>query len=44
MLEVHVQETGHINYTVEAFNQLCHYYLLSPRYAEQLIWSRFANK
>ena len=36
--------TGHTNYTLESFNLLCHYYyLLPPRYAEQLIWSRFVN-
>ena len=36
--------TGHTNYALESFNLLCHYYyLLPPRYAEQLIWSRFVN-
>ena len=45
MLEVHVSLfSSDRNYTLEAFNLLCqYYYLLPPRYAEQLIWSRFVN-
>ena len=35
---LYFQATGHTNNTLEAFNLLCHYYyLLLPRYAEQLI-------
>ena len=41
---LYFRATGHTNYTLESFNLLCHYYyLLPPRYAEQLIWSRFVN-
>ena len=36
--------SGHTNYTLEALTLLSHYYyLLPPRYAEQLKWSRFIN-
>ena len=36
--------TGHTNYTLEAFQLLCHYYyLLRARCTEQLIWSHFVN-
>ena len=33
-----------VNYSIEAFNLLAQYFiLLSPRLAEQLLWSRFIN-
>ena len=33
-----------VNYSIEAFNVLAQYFiLLSPRLAEQLLWSRFIN-
>ena len=36
--------SGHTNYTLEALNLLSHYYyLLPPRYAEQMKWNRFVN-
>ena len=37
--------TGHrMNYTLEAFRILMqYYYILSPRQAQQLLWSRFIN-
>ena len=36
--------SGHTNYTLEALTLLSHYYyLLPPRYAEQMKWNRFVN-
>ena len=43
-LFLYFRATGHTNYCLEALNLLSHYYyLLPPRYAEQLKWSRFIN-
>ena len=36
--------SGHTNYALEALTLLSHYYyLLPPRYAEQMKWNRFIN-
>jgi L1 cell adhesion molecule like protein len=36
--------TGHTNYCLEAFNTLMqYYYILPPRYAEEMLWGRFIN-
>ena len=45
MLEIYVPFfSSNGSYTLEAFRLLCqYYYLLPPRYAQQLIWSRFVN-
>ena len=41
---LYFRATGHTNYCLEALNLQSHYYyLLPPRYAEQLKWSRFIN-
>ena len=43
-LFLYFRATGHTNYCSEALNLLSHYYyLLPPRYAEQLKWNRFIN-